>query len=97
MYRESISKDELLELPLKQFEGKIQIIETEEDYHSAIQYLKQQPVLGFDTETKPSFKKGQINSVALLQLATNDIAFLFRLNKTGLSNGIKEILRTQTL
>ena len=93
MYRESISKDELLELPLKQFDGEIQMIETEENYHSAIQYLKNQLVLGFDTETKPSFKKGQINSVALLQLATADKAFLFRLNKTGLANGIKEILR----
>jgi ribonuclease D len=92
MYRESIDKDELAEMPLIQFEGKINLIESREGYLASINYLSQQSMLGFDTETKPAFKKGEYNEVALLQLATKDMAFLFRLNKMGLPNGLKSIL-----
>ena len=97
MYRESISKDELEELPLKQFEGEIYLIDNDTEYQAAIDFLSKQEVLGFDTETKPSFKKGQINQVALLQLATSDKAFLFRLNQIELSNGIKSILQNPNI
>jgi len=92
VYRESIDKEELAELPLIQFEGEISLVETKESYLESIEYLSQQKVLGFDTETKPAFKKGVVNEVALLQLSTQDRAFLFRLNKIGLPNGLKGIL-----
>ena len=92
MYRESIDKDELAEMPLIQFEGKINLVESKEGYLASINYLSKQSMLGFDTETKPAFKKGEYNEVALLQLATKDIAFLFRLNKMGFPNGLKSIL-----
>lgn len=95
MYRESISKDELAELPLNQFDGEIILVDSEEIYIEAIDYLSKQTVLGFDTETKPSFKKGTVNSVALLQLSTNNRAFLFRLNQLGLPEGVKMILQNQ--
>jgi ribonuclease D len=49
-------------------------------------------MIGFDTETKPSFKRGQVNSVALLQLSTGKKAFLFRINKIGLPDALKKIL-----
>jgi len=92
MYRESIDKDELADLPLIQFEGDITLVESKEDYLDSIEYLSQQTLLGFDTETKPAFKKGVVYEVALLQLATVDRAFLFRLNKIGLPNSLKNIL-----
>jgi ribonuclease D len=92
MYRESIDKEALEELPLIQFEGEINLIESKAEYLKAIEYLSKQSLLGFDTETKPAFKKGVFNEVALLQLATIDKAFLFRLNKIGLPNGLKSIL-----
>ena len=92
MYRESIDKDELAELPLIQFEGNITLVESKEDYQASLDYLSQQTLLGFDTETKPAFKKGVVYEVALLQLATEERAFLFRLNKIGLPNGLKNIL-----
>lgn len=92
MYRESIDKEELAELPLIQFEGDITLVESKEDYLASIEYLSKQSMLGFDTETKPAFKKGVVYEVALLQLATEDRAFLFRLNKIGLPNGLKGIL-----
>lgn len=92
MYKVNIDKDELAELPLIQFEGKISLVESKEEYLMAVEYLAQQTMLGFDTETKPAFKKGVVYEVALLQLATKDRAFLFRLNKIGLPNGLKGIL-----
>lgn len=92
MYKESIDKEELMELPLIQFEGEISLVESKEDYLESIEYLSRQSLLGFDTETKPAFKKGVYNEVALLQLATEDRAFLFRLNKIGLGNSLKRIL-----
>ena len=92
MYRESIDKDELAELPLIQLEGDITLVESKEDYLDSNEYLSQQTLLGFDTETKPAFKKGVVYEVALLQLAPVDRAFLFRLNKIGLPNGLKNIL-----
>ncbi|HZL08911.1 MAG TPA: 3'-5' exonuclease [Prolixibacteraceae bacterium] len=92
MYRENIDKLELAELPLIQFEGKISMIESKEEYLDSIEYLSQQSLLGFDTETKPAFKKGEFNEVALLQLATKDRAFLFRLNRIGFGNALKSIL-----
>ena len=82
IYKESIDKEELAELPLIQFEGEIMLVETKEAYLISIEYLAQQKVLGFDTETKPAFKKGVVYEVALLQLATKDRAFLFRDRKS---------------
>lgn len=97
MYRESINKEELAELPLKQFKGKILLIDNNDKYQAAVNYLSQQKILGFDTETKPSFKKGCINQVALLQLSTAEKAFLFRLNQIELNNGIKGILQNPNI
>lgn len=97
VYRESIDKEELAELPLIQFEGEISLVETKEEYQESIEYLSKQKLLGFDTETKPAFKKGVVNEVALLQLSTSDRAFLFRLNKIGLPNGLKSILENASI
>lgn len=71
-------------LPLSAFTGTIEVIDTMEAMENAYQYLQYHTCLGFDTETKPSFKKGKINVVSLLQLSTHDHAFLFRLNRIGL-------------
>lgn len=92
MFSESITKEALADLPLHAFEGEIFLVENEHQYNAAIDYLKHQEVLGFDTETKPSFKRGQVNQVALLQLATSEKAFIFRINKIGLPNRLKNIL-----
>ncbi len=90
--KKSISNDELAELPLSSFEGVIHLIEQPEDLESVLEYLGQQTILGFDTETRPAFKKGQIYPVSLLQLSTSDQAFLIRINKIGLPAGLIKIL-----
>ena len=63
----------------------------------AVEYLLKQPILGFDTETKPAFKKGVSHKVALLQVATYDTCFLFRLNHTGLTPAIKKLLEDKNV
>src|SRR5690606_5394961 len=91
----SISKEEINELPLGQFEGKIHLIDHPEQIEEAVDYLVRQPMIGFDTETKPSFKKGEFNHVSLLQLSTLDHAFLFRLNKIGFPDAVRNLLEKE--
>ena len=91
-FKESISKEELNELPLKAFKGKIHIVEKEEEIREAVLFLRKYNKIGFDTETKPSFKKGKSNKVALLQLSNTNHAFLFRLNGAGLHPEIANLL-----
>lgn len=92
MFQESITKEELDVLPSKAFEGQITVVNRYDRLVEAVNYLKQYPLLGFDTETKPSFKRGQVHHVALLQLSTGDRAFLFQLHKTGLPAELKMLL-----
>ncbi len=86
IYRNDITREEIDSLEIHQFSGKIQLIDSPEDVFEAVNILKNHSYIGFDTETKPNFKKGRPNRVALLQLATPKEVFLFRLNKTGITN-----------
>ncbi|MBT4790412.1 MAG: 3'-5' exonuclease domain-containing protein 2 [Halobacteriovoraceae bacterium] len=91
-YQLSISKDEINELPLYVFNGTIKLIESTGDALVAVEQLKQEKVLGFDTETRAAFKKGERYDVSMLQLATNSCAYLFRLNKFKLMPELVAIL-----
>lgn len=79
----TITKEEINELPLANFEGSVIVVDSAALFDQAMDVLKQQKVVGFDTETKPVFAKGKKNKVALLQIATEDTCFLFRLNFLG--------------
>lgn len=92
MFQEYITREELDELPLKAFEGEIIVVDQTGKLESAVNYLSKENMIGFDTETKPSFTRGQVNHVALLQLSTEKKAFLFRINKIGLPKQLKKIL-----
>jgi ribonuclease D len=97
IFEKSISPEDFLDLPLTSFEKEIYVVENKEQIEFAVNYLRQQSILGFDTETKPAFKKGQKNEVALLQLSSYDKAFLFRLNKIKLDGGIRKVLSDSTI
>ncbi|HBG57820.1 3'-5' exonuclease [Proteiniphilum sp. UBA1028] len=88
----TITKEQIAELPVEKFNGKIVVIDHEEEVDSALRYLSSQPALGFDTETKPAFKRGQVHKVALLQLATEEVCFLFRLNRIGYPDGLEGLM-----
>jgi ribonuclease D len=91
-FQKSITKEEVNEMPLQAFEGEIILVDQGEELQEAVDYLKQYPILGFDTETRPSFKKGRVNDVALLQLAANSRTFLFRINRIGLPQQLVDLL-----
>lgn len=97
MFVPSISKDQLRELPLFQFKGKTHVIDNPLILRAHIDKLMAQEVIGFDTETKPSFKKGKVNRVALLQLATADEAFIFRLHPLGLQDELARLLSSSSI
>ena len=86
-----------MELPLTKFEGEIVMIDSFKKLKSAVQELKKTKVLGFDTESRPSFQKGKTYQVSLLQLATGDKAYLFRLNKIGLPKSLAAILADENI
>ena len=85
-------KAKIAALPRVLFKGRIVVVLTERDADKAVRYLLSQPILGVDTETRPSFKKGQMHQVALLQVSSYDVCFLFRLNQLGLSPSVKRLL-----
>ena len=93
----SISADEIKSLPLSSFSGEIIVVDDPEAVPEAVDMLRGFKVLGFDTETKPAFKKGVVNGVALLQLSEKDRAFVFRLNMTGLPAPLVSLLSDKSV
>lgn len=88
----SITKEQLSKLPTTHFDGNIRVVQTEEQIAEAIADLRKNDIIGFDTETRPSFRKGCSNSVALIQLCSRDMCYLFRINLTGLTQPIIDLL-----
>ncbi len=88
----TITKEQVAELPLETFGGDIFVVDREEQVGEACAFLSLQDAIGFDTETKPAFKRGQVNKVALMQLSTADRCFLFRLNKIGYPDALEAIM-----
>lgn len=95
--KHSISDEEINDLPLKQFEGEILVIDNRKELKKHIPYLQIQEIIGFDTETRPSFKKGISHQISLLQLSVNGKAFLFRINKIGLPEELVKILASEQI
>lgn len=91
----SISKATLATLPVAEFHGKIHVVDSVDKIDAAVKTLEKAEIIGFDTETRPSFKKGQCFQVSLLQLSTRSDCFLFRLNLVGLPQGVKDILEDE--
>ena len=78
-----ITKEEIAGFAVEEFPGKIHVIDNPGDAEKAVHYLFQFDWLGFDTETRPSFKRGDLHTVSLIQISTFDTCFLFRLNGNG--------------
>ena len=96
-YQPTIDKKLISEMPKVTFPGRIIIIYSAEEARKAVAYLNRCEVVGVDTETRPSFKKGKINDVALLQISTSDTCFLFRLNRIGIPDFLEEFLLNDVL
>lgn len=95
--KEKIDKAEVAEMEMVTFDGRIIVIQTELEAEKAVNYLLTQPMVGIDTETRPSFKRGVMHKVALLQVSTYDTCFLFRLNMIGMCPSVVRLLSHPTL
>ncbi len=92
MFPANITNEEINELDLHQYDGKIVVISEEKKIRKALDEIRRSTVVGFDTETKPSFKKGVRNDPSLLQVALEKKVFLFRLNYTGITPHLADFL-----
>jgi ribonuclease D len=91
-YQENITSEELAKRELSWFKGEIVVVDNLETYQEVFPRLLGSDLLGFDTETRPTFKKGRKNSVSLIQLSTGNLACLFRINKIGIPDGLIRLL-----
>lgn len=92
-----IDKAILGDLKKVMFYGRIFVIYTDQEAEKAVDYLLSQQILGFDTETRPSFEKGRQYKCALLQVATTNSCFLFRLNRLGMCPAVRRLLSDTTV
>ena len=99
MFKESVTPQEIEKLEYASFPGKIYVIDSVgAEFNRAIAYLRSQKVIGFDTETRPTFTPGQQRyGVALLQLSGPDKAFLFRVNKLGMHRRLCNLLASEKI
>ena len=87
-----VTKKSIRELPILTFQGKIQVVDTAEKVEDACIDLASSRILGFDTEKKPAFKKGEYFHPALVQLSNEETSYIFQIHKTGFTDPLKAIL-----
>ena len=92
-----ISKEDVALLEKEFFDGRIIVIQSSEEAKKAIAYLSKFKTVGIDTESKPSFKKGRQNKIALLQISTSECCFLFRLNIMGFTPEMATFLEDENI
>ena len=91
-YSANITLEEIDLCERSWFKGEIVVVEDLETFESVLPRLKSSKLLGFDTETRPVFIKGKRNKVSLVQLSTNNLAVLIRINKIGIPDELLELL-----
>jgi ribonuclease D len=91
-YRENITAEELALCELSWFRGEIVLVDNLKTYYEVFPRLLGSDLLGFDTETRPTFKKGRKNTVSLIQISTGNLACLFRINKIGFPDELIRLL-----
>ncbi|MBP5709243.1 MAG: 3'-5' exonuclease domain-containing protein 2 [Bacteroidales bacterium] len=96
-FAENITNEEIDELELSWYKGEIVLVDTLEKFYEIFPNLLKEKVLGFDTETKPSFTKGIKHKIALIQLSTADITYLIRVNKIGISDELISLFTDESI
>lgn len=89
-FPETIDKKEIVHLPLLRFGGQIEIVNNKKDLLKALNHCADQIHIGFDTEKKPTFEKGQYHATAMVQLATPGTVYLIRLNQFGFRDPLRD-------
>jgi len=96
MYQNEITKDEVAALELIQYEGPINVIDSVEAFEQEIGQIAQEQVLGFDTETRPSFKKGKVYPTSLIQISSLEQAWILRVKRIGYPAPLLDLLSGET-
>jgi len=91
-YRRKLRSEEINALPMVRYEGEVRLVRSEGELEEALAFLAREELLGFDTETRPSFRKGQVNQPALIQLAASDRIFLVQLAFVPFGEGLASLL-----
>lgn len=97
MFQSEISKEEVADLELIQFEGPVKLIDTLENFQQEIFHIRAQKILGFDTETRPAFKKGTVYPTSLIQISTLDQAWLLRVGRIGYPKELIELFTREDI
>jgi ribonuclease D len=92
-----ISREAMLELPIRRYEGEIRLVETAQALERAAADIFQEESIGFDTETRPSFRKGESHPPALAQVATARVVYLFPLQRLDVSATLGELLAERAI
>jgi ribonuclease D len=88
----TISREEMMSLPIRRYEGEVCLVATPQDLEQALADMRQESVVGFDTETRPSFTKGQVHLPCLVQVATARAVYLFQLQRLDFFQVLAELL-----
>jgi len=96
-YRRTLRSEEINELPIVRYEGKVGLVRSEGELEAALDLLAREELLGFDTETRPSFRKGRVNQPALIQLAASDRIFLVQLAFVPFGAGLAALLSDEKI
>lgn len=96
-FKQRIAKDLIHWMPVAQFEGEVVIVDEISKMPEAIDYLNRQTIIGVDTEARPSFTRGIHYPTALVQIATEERCYLFRLSKTGMTKELASVFANPTI
>ena len=96
-FKKYVSKDEIKNYSVEKFNGKISIIDKKKDLLDAYLFLKKQKIIGFDTESRPTFKKGVSSNVSLIQFSTKNEVFLFRINIIGFDDKLIDLINDKKI
>jgi ribonuclease D len=94
---QSISHEEMNGLPIRRYEGSVRLVVAPQDLRRAMQDIRQESVLGFDTETRPAFKPGESYLPSLVQFATADAVYLFQVQQGDYSGEMREIFSSEKI
>ena len=88
----TISREDLANLPIRRYEGEVCVVAEPHDVARALADIRQETVVGLDTETRPAFRKGEVHLPCLVQVATARTVYLFQLRRVDASHAIAEML-----
>jgi Ribonuclease D len=97
MVYQTMTREEVGQLAVRKYEGTIRMVASAQDLKQAIHVIRREQVVGLDTETKPTFRKGQFHLPCLVQIATASVVYLFQLKRMEFSDALVEVLENSTL